>query len=110
MHKGKVILLGMARPGFDIELAQRVFNDSGASVEKLGYSVTRSDSLVTDAEDAGRLAAGTSVDIRLEKPVQEALDTVIYGGFEHHFSLVWKDITAELVELCSLMDIPFVTL
>ena len=63
-----------------------------------------------EALDTPNRFTGTSVDVRLEKPAQEVLDTVIYGGFEHHFSLVWKDIAAELVELCSLMDIPFVTL
>ena len=41
MNTGKVILLGMARPGFDTDLATRVFHDSVAAVEKLGYSVTR---------------------------------------------------------------------
>ncbi len=63
-----------------------------------------------EALDTPNRFTGTSVEIRLEKPVQEALDTVIYGGFEHHFSLVWKDIAAELVEMCSLMNIPFIRL
>jgi L-fucose isomerase-like protein len=58
VHKGKVFLLGMARPGFDTELALRMFRDSVASIEKLGYGVTHPDALVTDPEDAGRLAAG----------------------------------------------------
>jgi len=53
---------------------------------------------------------GTSVEVRMEGPVQDVLDTVICNGFEHHFSLVWKDVAAELVGLCSLLDIPSVTL
>ena len=62
-----------------------------------------------EALDTPNRFTGTSVEVRLEKPAPEVLNAVIYGGFEHHFSLVWKDIAAELVELCSLMGIPFVT-
>jgi len=53
---------------------------------------------------------GTSVEVRMERPVQDVLDTVIYHGFEHHFSLVWKDVAAELLDLSSVLDIPSVTL
>jgi L-fucose isomerase-like protein len=53
---------------------------------------------------------GTGIEVRMEGPVQDVLDTVICKGFEHHFSLVWKDISAELLGLCSLLDIPIVTL
>ena len=53
---------------------------------------------------------GASVEVRLAKPLQEALGTVIYGGFEGHFLLVWKDIAAVLVELCTLLNVSVVTL
>jgi L-fucose isomerase-like protein len=53
---------------------------------------------------------GTSVEVRLARPVPEVLDAVIYGGFEHHYALVWEDIAGELVELCSILGIPAVTL
>lgn len=82
------------------------------TIARLGQSAGGFRMLIFRGEtlDTPNRFTGTSVEIRLEKPVQEALDTVIYGGFEHHFSLVWKDIAAELVEMCSLMNIPFIRL
>lgn len=80
------------------------------TIARLGQSADGFRMLIFRGEalDTPNRFTGTSVDVRLERPVQQAIETVIYGGFEHHFSLVWKDIAAELVELCSLMDIPIV--
>ncbi len=38
-------MLGMARPGFDTELALHMFHDSVIAVEKLGYDSVRPDGL-----------------------------------------------------------------
>lgn len=78
------------------------------TIARLGESADGFRMLILRGEalDRPNRFAGTSVDVRLEKPVREALENVIYGGFEHHFSLVWKDVATELVELCSLLDIP----
>jgi len=51
---------------------------------------------------------GTSIEVRMEQPVQAVLDRVIYAGFEHHYALVWQDVTGELTELCAILDIPVV--
>ncbi len=59
-----------------------------------------------EALDDGEHYWGTSVEVRFSRPVKELLNTIITGGFEFHFSVVWKDITAELVELCALLEIP----
>jgi L-fucose isomerase-like protein len=82
------------------------------TIARLGQSADGFRMLIIRGEalDTPNRFTGTSVEVRLEQPAQTVLDKVIYGGFEHHFSLVWKDIAAELVELCSLMQIPFVTL
>lgn len=53
---------------------------------------------------------GTSVEVRFERPVREVLDQMIYAGFEHHYSLVRADIVPQLIELCSLLEIPAVRL
>ncbi len=45
LNKGRVIMLGMARPGFDTELALHMFHDSVIAVEKLGYDSVRPDGL-----------------------------------------------------------------
>jgi L-fucose isomerase-like protein len=58
MQMGKAILLGVARPGFDTDLALRLYRESAALLEKLGWSVLRPDALLTDPDEAGRAAAG----------------------------------------------------
>lgn len=63
-----------------------------------------------EALDDGNGFLGTSVEVRFERPVREVLDHLIYAGFEHHYSLVWEDIVPELIELCSLLDVPVVRL
>jgi len=62
-----------------------------------------------EALDGPNSFQGTSVEVRLERPVREVLDAVIYGGFEHHYGLVWADVAGELRELCRLLEIPCVS-
>ena len=58
MQMGNAILLGVARPGFDTDLAMRMFRESVGLLEKLGATVLRPDALLTDPDEAGRAAAG----------------------------------------------------
>ena len=58
MQMGNAILLGVARPGFDTDLALRMYRESAGLLEKLGWSVLRPDALLTDPDEAGRAAAG----------------------------------------------------
>lgn len=53
---------------------------------------------------------GTSVEVRVARPVDEILDAIFRGGFEHHYSLVWADVTRELREVGALLGIPVTTL
>jgi L-fucose isomerase-like protein len=53
---------------------------------------------------------GTSVEVRLTRPVGEVLDAVIYGGYEHHYGLVWADVEPELREIGALLGLPVTTL
>ncbi len=59
MQMGKAILLGVARPGFDTDLALRMYRESaGLSGESSEVTVLRPDALLTDPDEAGRAAAG----------------------------------------------------
>ncbi len=58
MGTGRVIFLGVARPGFDTELAARLYQDSVGLLEKLGFTVVRPDGLLTDPDEAGKAAEG----------------------------------------------------
>jgi len=58
MPTGNTVLLGVARPGFDTDLALRLYRESAALLEKFGWSVLRPDALLTEPDEAGRAAAG----------------------------------------------------
>ncbi|TKJ47696.1 hypothetical protein CEE34_02380 [Candidatus Aerophobetes bacterium Ae_b3a] len=51
---------------------------------------------------------GNSQEVKLESKVEDVLNTIIYGGFEHHFSVIYQDIQEELIELCKLLKIEVV--
>lgn len=51
---------------------------------------------------------GTSVEVVLDTPIENVLPTIIGGGFEFHFSIVWEDIRAELKQLAAILAIPIV--
>lgn len=63
-----------------------------------------------EALDEPNRFRGTSVEVRVGRPVQEILDAVMYGGFEHHYAVVWADVAAELVELAGMLGVPCVRL
>jgi L-fucose isomerase-like protein len=62
-----------------------------------------------EAVDGPNTFTGTSVEVRMQPPVRELLDAMLYAGFEHHYALVWQDVRRELMELSRLLSIPCVT-
>ncbi len=54
--------------------------------------------------------SGTAGVARFDSPVATVVDTVLGQGLEHHFGLVYADVTAELRALAGLLDIPVVEL
>lgn len=53
------------------------------------------------------VVSGTSVKVKFPD-VANLMNTVIYQGFEHHFSLIYGDITAGIEDLCELLKIKVV--
>ena len=51
---------------------------------------------------------GTSVEVRFDCPVEQIIDVVTSNGFEHHYSLVWSNVSKELAQLCSMFDVPVI--
>ena len=78
------------------------------SLMRLGQSDTGYRMFVArgEAKDDEEHYWGTSVEVLFERPVKEFLDMIISKNFEFHFSIVWEDIVAELIEFCSLLNIP----
>ncbi|MGI9951813.1 hypothetical protein V3F56_05550 [Moorellaceae bacterium AZ2] len=48
---------------------------------------------------------GTGGTVKMECSVEKFLDTIIYGGFEHHLGIAYGDIVKDLQELGRLLDI-----
>jgi L-fucose isomerase-like protein len=63
-----------------------------------------------EAVDGPNTFQGTSVEVKLNGPVRETLDRILASGFEHHYALVWQDVTRELAELCRLLSLECVRL
>ena len=53
------------------------------------------------------VVSGTSVKVKFPD-VANLMNTIIYQGFEHHFSLIYGDITAGIEDLCELLKIELV--
>jgi len=63
-----------------------------------------------EAVDGPNTFQGTSVEVRMHRPVREILDTILTSGFEHHYALVWQDVGRELIELARMLSIECVRL
>jgi hypothetical protein len=50
-----------------------------------------------EAVDGPNTFTGTSVEVRMPRPVREILDAILHEGFEQHYALVWHDVRQELV-------------
>ncbi|MGQ9523923.1 MAG: L-fucose/L-arabinose isomerase family protein [Armatimonadota bacterium] len=48
---------------------------------------------------------GTTSVGKFRTPVMKLLDAIIYGGWEHHFSVVYEDVYPEMLDLCRLLGI-----
>lgn len=49
---------------------------------------------------------GTMSNVRTDAPVKKVLDTLMYGGWEHHLSMAYADLVGDLRELATLTGIP----
>ncbi len=61
--------------------------------------------LTGEAVDGPNTFQGTSVEVRMQRPVRDILDRILRAGFEHHYAIVWQDVSRELTELASLLSI-----
>lgn len=54
---------------------------------------------------ADRKIAGNHTDIQFSVHGEKMLETIVEEGLEHHYSLVFEDISDELLEVCRLINI-----
>ncbi len=48
---------------------------------------------------------GTSAKVKFVSDVGRLMDTIIYQGFEHHFSIIYQDVVQELEDICGMLRI-----
>lgn len=54
--------------------------------------------------------SGTAGVIRFDRPVDDVLSTIMTEGLEHHYGIVYADVTSELRALAALLELPVVNL
>jgi L-fucose isomerase-like protein len=54
--------------------------------------------------------SGTSGVCRLDSPVQEVLDVIMYEGLEHHYSIAYGDFVGPMLALAEVLQLPVVKL
>jgi L-fucose isomerase-like protein len=54
--------------------------------------------------------SGTSGVCRLDSPVQEVLDVIMYEGLEHHYSITYGDFVDPLIAMAEMLRLPVVKL
>lgn len=112
----------LAHPGCPVRIGED-FGIGGLNVEfalqpgrvtlaRLSFNQDKYRLLVTTGEavDTTAVPRGTAGIVKFDAEARKLLDTLIYGGFEHHLGLVYADIKAELVELGRLLDLETVVL
>ena len=60
--------------------------------------------------DTDLFVRGNPLKVKFDAGCERIRDTVINQGFEHHFSMAYGDITAELLDYCRIMDIEAILL
>lgn len=58
--------------------------------------------------EAPMLFNGNSLPVQLEHSVAEAINNLIYQGFEHHYVVMYGDFTRELKEFARLLDLEII--
>lgn len=53
---------------------------------------------------------GTPQEVKIDNNIKGFFNTVIYGGFGHHFSVIYQDLEEELIEFCNVIGIEAVTI
>lgn len=61
------------------------------------------------ALDTNQLIKGNPLNIQFDSNVKELVETIIYQGFGHHYTVVHHNVYHELAELCWWLDVELVT-
>lgn len=67
-----------------------------------GYRMLITGGMAVETE---QLLRGNPLRIQFDAPLPKLAKTMIYEGFEHHFSVIHGEIEEELVNVCRLLDI-----
>ncbi|RRK02266.1 hypothetical protein Ga0100230_003590 [Opitutaceae bacterium TAV3] len=111
----------LCRPGAQSTLRQYFRNDGKGIINEFPLkpgrvtlarlSETRDNDgyrmLITTGEalETEQLLRGNPLRVRFDVPLDRVAKTLIYEGFEHHFSVIHGEIVEELLNVCRLLDI-----
>ncbi|GGD77884.1 hypothetical protein [Paenibacillus nasutitermitis] len=108
---GESVLLGeeFGIGGLNVEFPLK----SGVvTLARLGYLDGKYRMLVTTGEalKIGPIVKGTVAQVRTDSSVKTLMDKLIYDGWEHHLTMIYTDVAAELEQLCKILNIECVRL
>lgn len=108
---GEKVLLGeeFGIGGLNVEFPLK---DGVVTLARLGFLDGRYRMLVTTGEALriGPIVKGTVAQVRTDASAKKLMDTLIYDGWEHHLTMIYSDISAELEQLCRILNIECVRL
>jgi len=103
---GEKVLLGedFGIGGLNVEFPLK----SGVvTMARLGYLNGQYRMLVTTGEalKIGPIVKGTVAQVKCDTSAKAIMDTLIYDGWEHHLTMIYTDVAAELEQLCKILQI-----
>lgn len=103
---GEEIILGeeFGIGGLNVEFPLK---EGIVTLARLGYLDGEYRMLITtgEAKKIGPIVRGTVAQVKADVNVKKLMDELIYEGWEHHLSMAYNDVSAELEELCGILGI-----
>lgn len=92
--------------------AEFAMQSGKVTIARLSHNLGKYRLLITagEAVDTVQTPSGTAAIVRFDCNAKKLLDTIIYGGYEHHLGMVYADIKQELVILGQLLNLETVVL
>jgi len=108
---GEKVLLGeeFGIGGLNVEFPLK---SGEVTIARLGYLDGKYRMLVTTGEalKIGPIVRGTVAQVKCDADLKRLVDELIYGGWEHHVTMIYSNVAAELETLCRVLEIECVRL
>jgi L-fucose isomerase, C-terminal domain. len=63
-----------------------------------------------EALDRDRVTRGSMIEVKMEAPVRDTMNSLLAAGIPHHYVIVWDDIYDAMKQTAAVMNIPVLEL